>query len=379
MLDLSGIAPVDNHCHSLLKDQGPYDLVRWRMFWSEGEVDALGRDHVQHTAFYLWSMTQLAEEFGCYPDEQAVLEYHNTHRGDGLSARLLRRGRFDTLMVDDGVPGEPNQLSRERLEQLGTCKVGWIHRLEVRQQQLIPESTSFDDFVERYRHELSTARERGIKGCKSIAAYRGGLEIGPPDRDAAREDYLVLKETANRVGKVRIAHKRFLDFTLHLALEQLAKQELPLQFHTGFGDTDEDLRLGNPLNLRSILEERRYWGAPIILIHESWPFTREAALMSILYPHVYMDLSFQIPHLGYGEMVRFTQAALDSAPFSKLMFATDSWGLPEHYYLGARRGRAILGKVLGEMVTDGVLNLSQAEQAAEQVMRGTARAVYRLP
>ena len=30
MLELTAIRAIDNHCHSLLRDQGPYELVRWR-------------------------------------------------------------------------------------------------------------------------------------------------------------------------------------------------------------------------------------------------------------------------------------------------------------------------------------------------------------
>jgi hypothetical protein len=378
MLDLSAIPLVDNHCHSLLKDQGPYDLTTWRAFFSESLESSMWNDHVQHTAYYLWSMNQLAEEFGCEPTEDAVLAYHNEHRGDGLCARLLRKSHYDTLMMDNGVPGPERGMPHPRVAELGAFKIGDILRLEVRQGQLIAESDTFEQFVERYREETSTLRRQGFKGAKSVAAYRGGLEIGPPDEAAAREAFGPLKETAKREGKVRVGDKRLLDFTLHLALEQLARQQLPLQFHTGFGDTDEDLRTGNPLCLRSLLEEKKYWGAPIILIHESWPWTREAALLTLLYPHVYMDVSFAIPHLGQNEMVRFTQAALSAAPASKTMFATDSWGLAEQYFLGAKRGRAIVGRVLDDMVSEGELRAEQAERMAELILNGTARAVYQL-
>ena len=105
---------------------------------------------------------------------------------------------------------------------------------------------------------------------------------------------------------------------------------------------------------------------------------RETAYLTMAYAHVYMDLSYEIPYMDYGEMVRFTQAALGTTAASKLLFASDSWGLAEHYFLGAKRGRAILGRVLGELVQDEVLTLAQAEQVAEQVMRGTARRLYRL-
>ena len=57
---------IDSHCHALLKDQGPYDLPRWRSFFTEALEQEIYEQHVQYMAFYLWSMTQLAEEFGVY-------------------------------------------------------------------------------------------------------------------------------------------------------------------------------------------------------------------------------------------------------------------------------------------------------------------------
>ena len=91
-----------------------------------------------------------------------------------------------------------------------------------------------------------------------------------------------------------------------------------------------------------------------------------------------MDVSFEIPHVEYGEMVRFTRAALSVAPASKVMCATDSTGLPEHYYLGARRARAVLARALEALVMDDVLRPTQAEQMAEWVTHRTARALYGL-
>jgi hypothetical protein len=378
MLDLDDVRPVDNHCHSLLNDQGPYALERWRHLWSESPYAQIARDHVQNTVYYRWSMNQLADEFQCEPTEDAVLAFHNEHCGTDLAAQLLQKAHFDALMLDDGWPPRADSLPAPRLSDLAACRIGLVHRLELRQEELLQACGGFDEFEERYRDEMSSLRERGISAAKSIVAYRGGLRIGEADSQAARQAFTELKALARQRGAVRIDDKRLLDFTLRIALEEAAKQEIPLQLHTGYGDPDEDLRLSNPLYLRNVLEDRRYWGAPVVLLHESWPYVREAAYLSAVYPHVFMDLSFAVPYLDYGEMVRFTCAALGTAPASKLLFGTDSYALPEHFFLGARRGRVVLGTVLEQMVSDRVLSGNQAEDLAEMVMRGTAWRLYHL-
>src|SRR5215212_2064735 len=120
------------------------------MFWSESVEPAVWQHHVQHTPSYIWSMNELADAFGCEPTEEAVLAYRNEHHGEALSARLLRAARYDTLMLDDGWPPAADAVPREQMAALAGCTAGWIHRLEVRQQQLVVECARSDQFVERY-------------------------------------------------------------------------------------------------------------------------------------------------------------------------------------------------------------------------------------
>jgi predicted TIM-barrel fold metal-dependent hydrolase len=347
------------------------------MAWSESPSAEIGRDHIHYSTPYLWSMNQLAEAFGCEPTEEAVLQYHNDHWAQ-LGGRLLKEVGYTALVIDDGYPPPGEALSLEQMSALSGCPVAHIQRLESLQERLIGEARSFDDFLERYVYELQTMRERGIAGAKSIAAYRGGLDIGEPAQADALAAFHAAREAHQRSGSVRLVDKRLLDYTLRTALEELARQALPLQFHTGYGDPDEDLRLANPLHLRPLFEDGRYRGAPIVLLHESWPFYREAAYLTAMYPNAFMDLSFAIPFLGFGEMLQFTRTVLEAAPAGKVMTATDSWGLPEHYWLGAQRARTVLARALEAMVSDGMLRTAQAEDLAQMVLAGNARRLYGL-
>jgi len=128
---------------------------------------------------------------------------------------------------------------------------------------------------------------------------------------------------------VRLAHKPLLDTLLHVAFAEAARQGLPVQFHTGYGDTDANLLLANPLHLRAVLEEDTYRGMPVVLLHESYPYTRQGGYLAALYENVYLDLSYGIPFLGYDEMIAFTAAACGVAPLSKLLYSSDAVGVPE--------------------------------------------------
>jgi predicted TIM-barrel fold metal-dependent hydrolase len=183
-----------------------------------------------------------------------------------------------------------------------------------------------------------------------------------------------LKEAARRSGRARLASKPLVDYLLWKALEQAAGQALPLQFHTGFGDSDADLRTANPLHLRTLIGRTE---TPLVLLHAGWPFYREAAHLAALYRHVWLDLSLAIPFATTG-IPTMLHDVLGMAPFSKILFATDAFTMPEVYWLAARWGRWGLGRVLESFVSDGFLDEEEAWAAAEAILAENARRLYGL-
>jgi predicted TIM-barrel fold metal-dependent hydrolase len=116
---------------------------------------------------------------------------------------------------------------------------------------------------------------------------------------------------------------------------------------------------------------------PVVLLHESYPYTREGAYLTAIYENVYLDLSYGIPFLGYNEMIEFTRGAFDVAPFSKLLYASDAIGVPELHWVSAHDGRRILEQVLGERIETGEFTLTEAERAGMAVLRDNALQLYK--
>ena len=116
----------------------------------------------------------------------------------------------------------------------------------------------------------------------------------------------------------------------------------------------------------------------MVLLHECYPYTRQGGYLAAVYENVYLDLSYGIPPLGYGEMLSFTRQALGVAPTSKLVYSSDGIGVPELHWISAMDGRRAIGQVLGEMVAHGELSLPEAEAAGESILRDNATRLYRL-
>jgi predicted TIM-barrel fold metal-dependent hydrolase len=229
------------------------------------------------------------------------------------------------MLVDTGFRGAENYTLDEQRGFL-SCALYEVLRLETLVEQLIAAAADFAAFEGAYHTALAEARSRGIVAFKSIAAYRGGLELRAPERAAAAAEYPALRRRFERDGSVRLTERALLEYALRLGLEAASAQELPVQFHTGFGDDDLDLRAANPLHLRPLLQDATLRGASFVLLH-TFPYSREAGYLAGLYPHVYVDLSLTIPFTAHGGAAAI-RAALEQAPTSKLLLATDAFSIP---------------------------------------------------
>jgi predicted TIM-barrel fold metal-dependent hydrolase len=377
-IDLSEISVVDNHCHGLYREQRPADVAAWRRHFTESSDAELPARHVEMMLSYSRLTRAMASFLGCAPEEAAVLAARSARDDDALIADLLRAAKIDVLLVDGGYPPPERVRANTEVAALGRCQVAPILRLEVLMQELIAAHATLEAVEEALRAALADIRAAGYVGLKSIAAYRTGLEIRTWTAEEAQAAFDEARQEVAAHGGLRLAHKPLLDTLLHVAFAEAARQVVPVQFHTGYGDTDMDLRQGNPLHLRAVLEDGRYRGMPVVLLHACWPFTREGGYLAAVYSNVWLDLSYGIPFLSAGEQMAFTQAALAVAPVSKLLYSSDGVGVPELHWLSALEGRRVLRQVLEKCVEMGDLARAEAERAGEAILRENARGLYGL-
>ena len=376
-VDLTQVPVVDNHCHGVSRDQIFQNLASWRLAFTESTDPGMARDHGASTTFYRRLIRTLADFLGCEPEERAVFATRTGRDGQELTGALLRAANVDTLLLDTGFPPPEEVFPVPETGELGGCRAEPILRLEILMEKLLTEHGSLADTEAALASALKDVRGQGYVAFKSIAAYRTGLDIREWPREEAEESFQEYSGAAD-VRPTRLVHKPLLDTLLHVAFVQAARQEIPVQFHVGYGDADTDLLLGNPLYLRPVLQRPDYRGMPVVLLHECYPYTRQGGYLAAVYENVYLDLSYGIPLLGYGEMLSFTRQALGVAPGSKLMYSSDGIGVPELHWISAIEGRRVLGETLAELVAYGELDLLEAEDVGEGVLRGNATRLYGL-
>jgi hypothetical protein len=274
----------------------------------------------------------------CEATEDAVFERRHNTDPSGYASELLDAAGAEALLLDEGYPPADEALSTIEMGQLAGCPARPLLRLETL------EASDDGGLTPVSLERVAGARDAGYAALKTIVAYRGGLDLGALD-DATR-------------GRLTAA----------LQVNRDTGDPLPVQIHTGFGDADLLLPRADPSLLKPVFE--RFADTNFVLLH-CYPFVRQAGWLASVYPNVFIDLSLTIPHVSRPAAA--LAEALELAPLSKLLYASDAVRTPELYLLAARWWRDALAEVLGAL-----LSARAAQRGAELVLRENALALYRL-
>jgi hypothetical protein len=358
------IPAIDHHAHLLARD--PH--LRLAEVLTEARDPAQIEAGREHPA-YLRAWPELAEVLGPDVSEERLAEM----RADDLAghaARLLGACRLEAMFVDDGFRPQ-GAVSLDEHAALVGCPVRRIIRVEAEVEAAAAGAgwPPLAELRDRLGRAVTDALAAGAAGLKTIAAYRCGLELPTPSVEAASRAY----DGWRRSGTPRLEDVELVALFLTDALEA-AGRDVPLQVHTGLGDADQALAGADPARLQPQVDHGFLAGVPVVLLH-CYPYVRHAGYLAAIYADVHVDLSLAImlvPQRG-PELVA---QALELAPVTKLMFASDASRLPEVYLLATVRGRESLARALGGLVADGFLDEHRALAWAELVLAGNARRVY---
>jgi hypothetical protein len=288
----------------------------------------------------------LAEHLGCEPAEEAVYARRLATDPAAYASSLLRATNTELLLVDEGFPTTDVGTSWQELGELAGCRALPVMRIEQ-----VAERVGIAA-LDALREVVAGARASGYVALKTIAAYRGGLDL----------DALPAPARCDRVEGTPLR-----DVVLAtLEANEATGDPLPVQVHTGFGDADLLLPAARPGLLRPLIE--RFRATTFVLLH-CYPFVREAGWLAHVYGNVFFDLSLTIPHVARPAVALYE--ALELAPVSKLLYASDASRTPELYLLAARWWRESLAEVLPALLPE-----DDALAAARLILRDNARALY---
>jgi uncharacterized protein len=373
-MNLEHIPILDHHAHLFFREE-VWRSTPLEAYLSEAFDPVMLEHFVPDTVTARRGVRELAGFYGCEPIRDEVLKARARWNIADLAKKMFAQSNISQVLIDDGVWPEA-MIGLEDFSGMTGVPVRRILRCEFELAKLVESASSVSDLFEKFErllHEVAPS----LIGLKSIIAYRTGLDIGHHSANDLETAFTDLKRNLEPGKTPRINNKSLLDEMLWLALRVARDANLPMQFHTGYGDPDLDLRLANPLHLRPIFESPDLVGVNVVMLH-CYPFVQEAGYLASVYPGAFMDLGLTIPYMSTHAMLTSTLEAFHLAPITKILFSTDASRTPELYWLAARQGRRIIARALEQLKNDDDLTFFEAEWAAMRILNANAKDVYRL-
>lgn len=243
---------IDNHAHLLLREEcesnHPLELII-----SEASGEAL--KDAPKTLAGMRAVKMLAEKLGCEPTWESVKEARQTR--DRLQWQKECLQGTQAVLYDTGF-GTTETTEPEDHDQFTREKARTMARIETLAEQilrggLVRDYANFDTLF----HQRTEALLGSVSAFKSIICYRTGLNVAPfwdgeatdfyEEVDAAIKDwvsepleFLQDKKLNNPLLNASIVR------SVCGMLDLRPDTGKPIQFHTGLGDADMDLKESNP-------------------------------------------------------------------------------------------------------------------------------------
>ena len=369
--ELADLPLVDQHCHPVVLD--PLDRAGLELLLTESpHPPAEGTtvfDSQVGLAVRRWCAPVLGLEPHAPPDDYLARRADLGPRE--ATRRLLTAAGTSDLLVDTGLH-HPGLCDMAELAELAGAEAHEVTRVEAVVEEVAATGVDATRLGKAVTEALAERATTSV-GFKTIAAYRTGLDLPPDpptDKDVRRAADRWLARSGEQ-GRHRLDEPTIVAHVVHSALWL----GVPLQVHTGYGDPDLTLHRADPSLLMPLLRALPPEAGPVVLLH-CYPYHRQAAYLANVFPHVVMDVSLAVNHVGPRAAAVLAET-LELAPFGSLLYASDGFALPELHHLGAVLFRRALGRVLDGWVADDALTTDDALRFARMVAADNAHRLYR--
>ena len=314
---------IDNHAHNLLRPHGlkTHDFLT---ITTEAHGDAL--EDTPTSLSHLRALRQLRELYELPNDaDWAAIQGKRVELVERDADTLVKKcfHGTQTILLDDGLDDEDSMEHYSwhdkytlspckrivRIEQIASHLLSTLH-----QQNKLPMGDALADeeavslgwytFITAFEEAIANfVADPDVAGFKSVVCYRTGLDVEMGKDIEISERGLrsfrrhFLHDCVAR--KFRVEAKGMNDALVVSTCKLIAagyrqsNTAKPFQFHTGLGDNDISLLDANPACLQPLI--KNFPTVPIVLLHCSYPYTREAGYLASVYRNVYLDIGEIFP------------------------------------------------------------------------------------
>lgn len=361
---------LDDHAHPFPLAADELDLGSLTL--SVGAASAARRrEAAPHRLMLETLRRELADLLGCAPDDVTAARREAAADWPAYVRRLLADAGVTGVLLDGGTaPLDAAALDRQA--ELAGVATWSLLRIEAVIDPLLAAGADGPAIEAAVTDFVETGAAAGAAGLKSVVAYRTGLAVDPAVTAEA-----AYRSTEADVSELPVARraKALRDHLLRRTLAQCADLGLPIQFHTGFGDSEIRLADAHPILLDDLLRTPEGAAAKVVLIHGGFPWHEELAYLTLVRDNVWAEYSLAnlfSPATTADRLLRL----LDLAPADRVLFGTDGHGSPETHWFAARTLRRAWDQL--RLRAGAGASGGWWDAAGERLFHGNAESLYPL-
>jgi uncharacterized protein len=366
------VGVVDDHAH-------PFGLAATELSFADITLDvgtdfgaAARRAALAPGRLALEAMrVRLATLLRCAPEDVETARADRAEDWAGYVRLLFADVGLAAMLLDPGV----EQLEADDVDayaRLLDRPVGRLLRVEQVIDPALERGATADEILADVEASISAAAAAGFAGAKTVLAYRTGLGVDPQVTLAEAR-----RSVADSAGQpVRRRAKPLRDLLFRRVVAQCGELGLPVQVHTGFGDSELRLTDSEPIALDAALRTPEVSRGCVVLIHAGYPWHEQVAYLAAVRRSVWAEFSLSnlvSPITTADRLMRL----LDLAPAGRVLLGSDGHGPPETHWFGL----GVLRDAWREIATrlGPVVRAQWLDDVETAVFAGNATALYGLP
>jgi predicted TIM-barrel fold metal-dependent hydrolase len=363
---------LDDHAHPFPLAPEPLDFAGITLDVDDSEAGTHRRRQLAPGRLAVEAMrVQLAHFLGCAADDVESARAEAARDWPRYVQSL-----FDDVgvvgMLLDGGPHPVGPSALQELQAVSGIPSWSLFRIEAVLDPLIEQGLGAQEILSGVSDAIAAAAAAGAVGCKTVLAYRTGLAVDAEATlaDAQRSLAAGVAEPTRRRAKALRA------LVLRQTMAQCGELGLPLQVHTGFGDSDLRLADADPLGLDDVLRTPEGRHAAVVLIHAAYPWHEKVAYLAAVRASVWAEFSL-VNLLSPATSGQRLLNLIELAPTGRILVGSDGHGAPEthwHALWVLRRAWAEVRDLLG-----GTARNTWLDEVEKAIFAGNARELYRLP
>jgi predicted TIM-barrel fold metal-dependent hydrolase len=343
--------------------------------YAHGRASETQLNNIENLGVVKTVVNYMSQYLHCEPSIGAVVEARNKLVKDESSLAEYTKCLYRDQHIIGTVVDWPNSVD-EKSARAFPVPIYRLYNYEDVYFDLLLTASSFPELMAELAKNIRQAIADGFVALKCHLCEHYTMAVRPvSDEEAEKEFAAVPKEDRKNRENLYFATFRHLLFLCQ-------ELNVPIHIHTGSTGFNRKSACFVPemdpfLLVPFIVSDPQYVKTKLIFLHQSYPYTRHAALMAYSFPNMYVDMSWVLPW-STSIFCTCIEDVLSTAPHTKIFFGSGQHGIPEIAWTAAKVAKSCLASVLERMVSLNLLAATQAEKIAKMLLYENAKALYRI-